>query len=197
MTLEEAKKLMTPEALENLHNVVDIRPTIDLSKKVNNDLLMSAFCKAVTDGVIKETSLNERLVKLLNSETNTISQTKLKEVLDIIHIKQPNMHCVITMDEYIDGTMRRVFEWDYFEGDVNFNTAFEEVLTHYKITPSDVRQKMTATLKSTIVNNVSQLVSRYYKATDEERAKIVISISTIHRLVNMCNGILLATFEEK
>ena len=71
---------------------------------------------------------------------------------------------------------------------------FAEVLRYWDITPTDVRKKMTQTLKETIVNNVSQTVSRFYKATPEERAKMRISITTIHRLVNMEGGILTAEF---
>ena len=55
---------------------------------------------------------------------------------------------------------------------------------------------MTTTLKSTIVNNVSQLVSKFYKSTEEEQNKMIISISTIQRLVNMSGGCLTAEFYE-
>jgi hypothetical protein len=56
---------------------------------------------------------------------------------------------------------------------------------------------MTKTLKPTIVNNVSQLVSKWRKSSDEDRAKMVISVTTIQRLVNMTGDILMAEFYEK
>ena len=197
MNIEEAKALLTPQAVENLHSIVDVKPTIDFSKKVNNDILMTAFCKAVNDGVIKDTSLTDRLVKLLNSETNTISQSKLQEILEIVHKKQPCVRCVVRFEDVIeDMEIRLVSERVYKDGEITFNSLFEDVLIYYHISPSDIRQKMTETLKATIVNNISQLVSKYYKSTKEEQQKMVISISTINRLVNMSGGILTAEFED-
>ena len=196
MNIQEAKALLSPEAMEKLHEVVDIKPVIDISKKVNNDILMTAFCKAVIEEVIKPSSLNDRLVKLLNSETNTISQSKLKEILDIVHEKQPNICCVIMMDDYDGMDVIPRYDWVYKNNDVNFVIPFRTVLNFYNITPSDVRRKMTTTLKSTIVNNVSQLVSKFYKSTEEEQNKMIISISTIQRLVNMSGGCLTAEFYE-
>lgn len=196
MNIQEAKAMLSPEAMEKLHEVVDIRPVIDISKKVNNDILMTAFCKAVIEEVIKPSSLNDRLVKLLNSETNTISQSKLKEILDIVHEKQPNICCAIMMDDYDGMDVIPRYDWVYKNNDVNFVIPFRTVLNFYNITPSDVRRKMTTTLKSTIVNNVSQLVSKFYKSTEEEQNKMIISISTIQRLVNMSGGCLTAEFYE-
>ena len=197
MNIEEAKALLTPQAVENLHSIVDVKPTIDFSKKVNNDILMTAFCKAVNDGVIKDTSLTDRLVKLLNSETNTISQSKLQEILEIVHKKQPYVRCVVRFEDVIeDMEIRLVSERVYKDGEITFNSLFEDVLIYYHISPSDIRQKMTETLKATIVNNISQLVSKYYKSTKEEQQKMVISISTINRLVNMSGGILTAEFND-
>lgn len=196
MNIQEAKALLSPEAMEKLHEVVDIKPVIDISKKVNNDILMTAFCKAVIEEVIKPSSLNDRLVKLLNSETNTISQSKLKEILDIVHEKQPNICCAIMMDDYDGMDVIPRYDWVYKNNDVNFVIPFRTVLNFYNITPSDVRRKMTTTLKSTIVNNVSQLVSKFYKSTEEEQNKMIISISTIQRLVNMSGGCLTAEFYE-
>ena len=196
MTIEEARSMMSQDALNKLHEVVDVKPVIDFSKKVNNDILMTAFCKAVMDDVIKPSSLNERLVKLLNSETNTISQSKLKEILDIVHEHQPNICCCISMDDYDGIDVIPRYDWVYKDNDVNFVVPFRTVLNFYQITPADIRRKMTETLKSTIVNNVSQLVSKFYKSTEEEQNKMVISISTIQRLVNMSGGSLTAEFYE-
>ena len=197
MTIEEARSMMSPDALNKLHEVVDVKPVIDFSKKVNNDILMTAFCKAVMDDVIKPSSLNERLVKLLNSETNTISQSKLKEILDIVHEHQPNICCCISMDDYDGIDVIPRYDWVHKDNDVNFVVPFRTVLNFYQITPSDIRKRMTETLKPTIVNNVSQLVSKFYKSTKEEQNKMVISISTIQRLVNMSGGSLTAEFYEE
>lgn len=193
MTLEEAKGLITPSAISQLHEVVDVKPVIDFSKKVNNDIIMAALCRGVDDGVIKPSSLNDRLVKLLNSETNTISQSKLQEILGILHVHQPNLYCYIWLEDPDDVCMTKTSEW-FFKDEVNFTQMFSEILMHYQITPTDVRKKLTATLKPTIVNNVSQLVSKFYKAKPDERDKMVISISTIWRLSNMSGGMLNVEF---
>lgn len=193
MTLEEAKGLITPSAISQLHEVVDVKPVIDFSKKVNNDIIMSALCRGVDCGVIKLSTLNDRLVKLLNSETNTISQSKLKEILDILHIHQPGLYCYIWLEDGSDIFAGKQYEW-FYKDEVSFVQPFTDILNHYQITPSDIRRKMTETLKPTIVNNVSQLVSKFYKSSDEERDKMVISISTIQRLANMCGGMLNAEF---
>ncbi len=193
MTLDEARSLITPKAIENLHDVVDIKPVIDFSKKVNNDIIMSALCRGVDCGVIKLKSLNDRLVKLLNSETNTISQTKLKEILDIIHKNQPNMYLYVWLDDPDGIAVSKQYEW-FFKDEISFIQMFSDVLDYYKITPSDIRKKMTETLKETIVNNVSQLVSKFYKSSPEVRNGMTISITTIQRLVNMSNGMLNAEF---
>lgn len=193
MTLEEAKAMMSESSLQKLHDVVEVKPIVDTSHKLHNDILMTALCKAVNDGTIKTAALNERLVKLLNSETITISQTKLTEILQAIHRVQPKMVCVVTMQ---DLEFRTLLEWKFYDS-ANFNSMFGEVLQFYRITPADIRKKMVETLKSTIVNNVSQLVSKYYKANEIERQGMVISISTIQRLVNMSGGMLTATFKEE
>lgn len=198
MDIQEAKAMLSPEAMEKLHKVVDIKPIIDFSKKVNNDILMTAFCKAVMDEVIKPSSLNDRLVKLLNSETNTISQTKLKEILDIVGERQPSIRCCIMLDDYNGMELIPIRDWIYQKGDdINFTEPFRSVLYYYKITPSDIRKKMTETLKSTIVNNVSQLVSKFYKSSEDEQREMIISISTIQRLVNMSGGCLTAEFYDE
>ncbi len=195
MNLEEAKAMISPEAMQKLHDIVDVKPAIDFSKKVNNDLLMAALCKAVDEEVIKPKSMDDRLVKLLNSETNTISQSKLHEILQIIQHGQPNIVCKLSISEFDGLDVFHVYEHEFTPNEtVTFNSAFDAVLTAWSITPSDVRRKMTETLKPTIVNNVSQLISKYYKSSQEERDKMVISISTIQRLVNMSGGIITAEF---
>jgi len=192
MTVEEAKNMINREAMEKLHSVVEVKPIVDTSHKINNDILMTALCKAVNENIIRPEALNERLCKLLNSETNSISQTKLTEILQSLRRVHPSMHCTITMT---DIEFRPLLEWTY-ETEANFLQMFGDVLQYYKITPTEVRRKMVATLKSTIVNNISQLVSKYYKSSDIERAGMVVSVSTVQRLVNMSGGILTAEFKE-
>lgn len=195
LTLEEAKSMITEKNLENLHEITTIKPDIDFSHKVNSDILMTALCKAVADGTIKLESLNERVVKLLNSETNTISESKLCEIMDIIHCHQANMACCITV---YDHDMIPKQEWEFTDtGSLSFLPIFDWVVMQYDITPTEIRKRMTKTLKPTIVNNVSQLVSKWRKSSDEDRAKMVISVTTIQRLVNMTGDILMAEFYEK
>lgn len=193
ITLEQAKTMITPEAMAKLHEVVEAKPDIDTSHKVNNDIIMTALCKAVGEGVIRPSAINERLQKLLNSETNTVSQSKLTEILQSVRRVQPNMICKVTLT---DVEFRELKTWTYSDH-ANFLNMFADVLNIYDITPGDVRKKLTETLKPTIVNNVSQLVSKYYKSDPIERAGMVVSVSTVQRLVNMSGGILFAEFIEE
>lgn len=196
MTLNEAKSMMSKEAMAKLHDIVEVKPEVDYSHKVNNDILMAALCKAVGDGTIRPAALNDKLVKLLNSDTNTISQSKLTDILEGIHKVQPGILCEVSM---IKGglDLQVTSTWGFYDEPVNFLQMFDDVLNFWDITPAEIRQKMTATLKPTIVNNVSQLVSKYYKSSPEEREKMIISISTIQRLVNMEGGILQAQFLDR
>ena len=195
MTIEEAKAMMTESALENLKNHTTTKPTINTGNKVNNDILMQALCRAVMDDVIHYTSLDDRLVKLLNSETNTLSQNKLGSILTSLRKHQPNLVCCVSLMSADMSTVEK--EW-YFTGpEVRFNGMLDYILQKFEITPTMVRTKMVATLKSTIVNNIGQLVSKYLSLeTDDARNSIVISISTINRLVNMCDHLLFAEFKE-
>lgn len=193
LTLDEAKAMLTKENLEHLHDITTVKPDIDFSHKVNNDIIMAALCKAVADEVIKPLSITERLAKLLNSETNTISQSKLEEILCSIHNFQPDIKCCVTV---YDHDMIPKHEWE-FSDKVSFLPMFDWVVNNYNITPVDIRKRLTQTLKTTIVNNVSQLVSKWRKSSLEERASMVISITTVQRLVNMTGDILQAEFYEK
>lgn len=194
ISLEDAKAMVSPEAIERLRNVVTPKPIINMDAKVNNDIIMSALCTAVTNGVIKQASLDDRLIKLLNSSTNTLSAVKLGSILTHIRQFQPNLTCVITL---LEPDMSDVIEEWYFVGpDVYFNKMFEYVIERFEITPSMIRTKMTEMLKPTIVNNVAQLVAKYTSLeTDEEKKDITISISTITRLVNMSGYLLMAEFK--
>ena len=58
-----------------------------------------------------------------------------------------------------------------------------------------VRNKMTETLKPTIVNNIAQLIAKY--AVAEDKDELTISINTISRLVNMTGNLIFAEFTER
>lgn len=190
MSLEEAKQLMTSESLDKLRTMVTKPMEIDVSQKVGNDIIMAAFCQAVMTGVIHEWALNDKLVKLLNSDTNTISSSKLNYIMDVIHVEQPSI--VLEVRLYTNE-MKLMKTW-VLDGTQSFNHIFEYVLNEFEITPHMIRTKLTDTLKTTIVNNIGQLVSKYQSSSQEERDAITISITTIHRLVNMVDHILLAEF---
>lgn len=193
ISLEDAKAMVSSESLSRLKSVVTPKPIINMEAKVNNDILMSALCTAVSNGVIKQSSLDDRLIKLLNSATNTLSAGKLGDILSHLRTVQPNMSCVITLMEPDMSDV--VNEWVFIGPDVYFNKLFEYVIEHFEITPTIVRNKMTEMLKPTIVNNVAQLIAKYNNITDEkEKQNITISISTITRLVNMSGYILMAEF---
>lgn len=192
MTLEEAKNLMSESSLEKLRSVVAQHVDIDVSKKVNNDLIMTALCTAVVlDGKIKPESIDDRLLKLLNSDTNTISDSKLSDIMHSIHETQRYITCIVTL---MNNEFEKINEWILYE-DFRFNEIFEFILNYYKITPQLIRSQMITTLKPTIVNNIGQLVSKYQQSTPEEKQKIHISITTINRLVTMSGGILNVTFD--
>lgn len=195
ISLEDAKAMVSPEAISRLKNVVTPKPIINMDAKVNNDIIMSALCTAVSNGVIKQTSLDERLVKLLNSSTNTLSAPKLGSILSSIRETQPNMCCVISlMEPDMSSTIQ---EWVFSGPKVFFNKIFEYVIDYFDITPTIIRNKMTEMLKPTIVNNVAQLVAKYNGLeSDEEKKKLPISISTVTRLVNMSGKLLMAEFKD-
>lgn len=193
MTLDEAKKLMTEQSYEKLRVMVAKPMEIDISKKVGNDIIMAAFCCAVMSDIIQPRSLDEKLVKLLNSDTNTISDTKLQYIMDVVHKSQPNVKCIIKL---YTPDMQLLHKWELSD-DISLNPIFEYMLKQFQITPHMIREKMADTLKSTIVNNIGQLVSKYQSISKEEREEIHISITTIHRLVNMCKHILLCEFVDE
>jgi len=195
ISLEDAKAMVSDESITKLKSMVDPRPIINTDAKVNNDIIMAALCDAVTKGVIKMTSLNDRLVKLLNSGTNTLSAVKVGNILTHLRQYQPNMCCVVSL-KTADMT-NVVSEWVFTGPTVYFNKIFEFVIEYFKITPTLIRSKMTEFLKTTIVNNVAQLVAKYNSLeNEEEKKKLTISISTVTRLVNMSGHILLAEFKE-
>jgi hypothetical protein len=194
ISLEEAKSMISAESTSKLKEMVTYRPIINMDAKVNNDILMAALCMAVNTGVIKITSLDEKIIKLLNSPTNTLSSKKLGDILTHIRKIQPKMTCVISLKS---GNMSElIHEWIFTGPSVNFIKIFEYVIDYFDITPQMIRQKMTKQLKSTIVNNVAQLVARYNMIEDEsEKEKLTISISTVTRLVLMNDHLLTAEFK--
>lgn len=192
ISLEEAKALMTDASLNKLKDIVTVKPTIDMDKKSNNDILMQALCKAIMDGVIKETSLNAKIVKLLNAETASIAQSKLEEILIQVRKHQPNIACVITL--MTSDMSTKLNQWVFTGPIVRFNGMFEYIIDVFSITPVTIREKLSKTLKPTIANNIAQLVSRYEMEPNPEDT--VISITTICRLVNMEDHLLMAEFKE-
>ena len=194
ISLAEAKSMLSDASISKLKEMVTYRPIINMDAKVNNDILMAALCMAVNTGVIKVTSLDEKIIKLLNSSTNTLSSRKLGDILTHIRKIQPKRACVISIKT---SDMKDVVnEWVFTGPNVSFIKMFEFVINHFEITPQMIRQKMTKQLKSTIVNNVAQLVARYKTLeNDDEKKNLTISISTVTRLVNMADHLLIAEFK--
>lgn len=195
-SVEEAKALITKENVDKLKNVVSPKPVICINNKVNSDIIMTALCSAVLNGVIKEASLDETIIKLLNSSTSTLSAVKVGRILKTIRETQPKMTCVISLRK--PDSLDVVKEWVFTGPEVYFNRLFEYVVESFEITPSKIRSQMGEMFKMTIVNNVAQLLGKYETLkSDEERKKISISISTITRLVNMSHYLLFAEFAER
>lgn len=193
MNLKEAKALMNPSAMNNLKTTISVEEKIDMSKKVNGDAIMVALCKAINDGTIKISSLSTPLIKMLNSSTNTISQTKLGEILDQVRKFQPNMICVISI--MTGDKTDTLMNWEFTTADTcRFNDMFEYVVKTFQITPQQTREKLSKLLKPTIANNIGQLIVKY--ETSEHKDEIVISITTIARLTNMAGYILDVKFKE-
>lgn len=193
ITLDEAKSMMTQESIDKLKSLVNTKPIINMESKVNNDILMQALCRAVSEDVIHVTSLDDKTVKLLNSATNTLSQSKLGNILSVVRESQPNVECIITL--MTSDMKTKLHEWSFTGPKVNFVNMFDYVVKKFNITPTTIRNKLINTLKSTIVNNVSQLLSRYLITPEDERDDFKVSISTITRLVNMEDHLLFAEFK--
>ena len=190
MTVEEAVNLMNDEAYAKLKEVVTVKPNIDVSKKSANDILMGALCKAVLEDVIHVESLDEKIIKLLNSPTNTLSESKLKYVLKTIHETQSKIVCVITIKS--PDMKDTLFEVEYHDPEsIDFMIILKWLIDKFEITPTKVRTQMNA-LKPTIVNNIAQLVSRVLNDNTEG---VTVSISTITRLVNCNDHLIYAKFE--
>lgn len=197
ISLEEAKSMMTKDKREKLRNIVEVsKPSINFTNKMNNDIVMQALCRAVEENIIHVSDLDDRLIKLLNSSTNTMSFPKLINTLNTIHKSNEKIACVITLKK-TDIAQSTICEW-VIDGknDITFHRIFEYVIKYFKVTPHDIRISMTKTLKPTVVNNVAQMVSKYLTSNEEERKKMVISIRTITRIVNMEGHLLFADFKK-
>lgn len=193
ITLDEARKMMTTEARNNLNKVVkpSSNTLLDNNKNViNNDVLMAAFCKSIKDEIISTEALNNdpMLVKLYNSQTNKLSDWKVEKILQSIHSVQPKMACVITIQ---NGHLDTLKEFVYTTK-VHFHELFKWVVTHFKITPQLVRQEMVKKLDipHSTTNNIGQDLSKVDDPT------VSVSIITISRLVNMMDHIIKAEFKE-
>lgn len=196
MTLEEAKQLISQDNVDRLKNVVTPKPTVAISNKTNTDIIMAALCTAVQNGVIKESSLDLSIVKLLNSSTSTLSAVKVGKILTTLREHQKNMTCTITLKTNDAQTV--VQEWVFTGPEVYFNKIFEFVVEEFDITPAKIRAEMGKMFQMTIVNNVAQFLGRYETIKSiEDRKKENISISTITRLVNMSHHLLYAEFVER
>lgn len=189
ISLEEAKEMMDENSYSKLRDLVSVKPTINTSHKMNNDILMQALCRAVSNDIIHTPSLDDKMIKLLNSATNSISQSKLTDILKRLNQHQP-IKCVVSV---LTPDMSSVMQqWEFKDEEVDFNDMFQWVVENFEITPSVVRSKMVDTLKPTIVNNIAQLVGKYYNT--EDKSNIKVSINTINRLVNMRDHLLFAEF---
>lgn len=196
MTLEEAKQMISKDNVDRLKNVVTPKPTVSINSKTNTDIIMSALCTAVQSGVIKESSLDISIIKLLNSSTSTLSAIKVGKILSILRKHQKNMTCTITLKTSDAQTI--VEEWVFTGPEVYFNKIFEFVVDKFDITPAKIRNELGKMFQMTIVNNVAQFLGKYETLkTEEERKKENISISTITRLVNMSHHLLYAEFVER
>ena len=176
MTIEEATKLMSPEAVNHLRDLTNELKEIDVSKKKQCDIIMWALVNAImNDGVILHSSLDDGLVNMMNSSTRTVSCSKLRSVMKTIKESQ-KLKC-------------------YFDKNKDFNYILDFVLDYFKITPQMIKEKLTEFFKPTVVINIYTLINKYMTATDEEKKDFKVSILTITRLVNMVNHVIYCKFE--
>ena len=195
MTIEESKKLLTPEAVNHLKELTSETKDIDVSRKKNCDIIMSAMIKAILeDGSILQSSLDDTLINMMNSSTRTISCSKLKSVMKTIKESQ-KLTCSFDIYEADGVTLVKHFEFDN-KKDKNFNYILDYVLDHFKVTPQLIKEKLTEQFKPTVVINIYTLINKYVNATDEEKEEFKVSILTITRLVNMMNHIIICKFSK-
>lgn len=193
MTIEEAQKLLTPEAVNHLKELTSETKDIDVSRKKNCDIIMSAMIKAILeDGSILQSSLDDTLINMMNSSTRTISCSKLKSVMKTIKESQ-KLTCSFDIYEADGVTSVKHFEFDN-KKDKNFNYILDFVLDYFKVTPQLIKEKLTEQFKPTVVINIYTLINKYVNATDIEKDEFKVSILTITRLVNMMNHIIICKF---
>ena len=193
MTIEEAQKLLTPEAVNHLKELTSETKDIDVSRKKNCDIIMSAMIKAILeDGSILQSSLDDTLINMMNSSTRTISCSKLKSVMKTIKESQ-KLTCSFDIYEADGVTSVKHFEFDN-KKDKNFNYILDFVLDYFKVTPQLIKEKLTEQFKPTVVINIYTLINKYVNATDAEKDEFKVSILTITRLVNMMNHIIICKF---
>ena len=63
ISIEEAKAMMSGEAISKLKDIVTPQPIVNMNQKVNNDIIMSALCRAVSDDVIHMSSIDDKIIK--------------------------------------------------------------------------------------------------------------------------------------
>lgn len=195
MTIEEAQKLLTPEAVNHLKELTSETKDIDVSRKKNCDIIMSAMIKAILeDGSILQSSLDDTLINMMNSSTRTISCSKLKSVMKTIKESQ-KLTCSFDIYEADGVTLVKHFEFDN-KKDKNFNCILDFVLDYFKVTPQLIKEKLTEQFKPTVVINIYTLINKYVNATDAEKDDFKVSILTITRLVNMMNHIIICKFSK-
>lgn len=195
MTIEEAQKLLTPEAVNHLKELTSETKDIDVSRKKNCDIIMSAMIKAILeDGSILQSSLDDTLINMMNSSTRTISCSKLKSVMKTIKESQ-KLTCSFDIYEADGVTLVKHFEFDN-KKDKNFNYILDFVLDYFKVTPQMIKEKLTEQFKPTVVINIYTLINKYVNATDAEKDEFKVSILTITRLVNMMNHIIICKFSK-
>lgn len=183
MNIEEAKALIDNEAIKNLKRTISTEEKIDTTK-LNGDAVMTALCEAINNGIIKPSSLSSTTIKMINSSTQTVSQSKLGEILDNARKMQPKLKCVISVHK-ADSTLP-IETWEFTSSkDTKFNSIFEFVITEFNITPTLVREQLSKLLKPTIANNIGQFVAKYQQADKAHRSEMIVSITTISRLSNM------------
>lgn len=194
MTIEEATKLMSPEAVNHLRDLTNELKEIDVSKKKQCDIIMWALVNAImNDGVILHSSLDDGLVNMMNSSTRTVSCSKLRSAMKTIKESQ-KLKCYFEIYEPDGSKLIQRFEFDNTKNK-DFNYILDFVLDYFKITPQMIKEKLTEFFKPTVVINIYTLINKYMTATDEEKKDFKVSILTITRLVNMVNHVIYCKFE--
>lgn len=184
MTIEEAKALMTPEALEHLNEVV-CPWEINIEKK-DCDIVMSALCKAVTENVVKKTSLDENAVQILNSDTSTLTALKLTDILNTIR-KHQDIGCFIFLKYKDEKVVFNIGQSNI----TTYNTIFDWIIKTCELTSVGIRTKMDGKYKSSVINNVAQLLPKHRNNPDEP-----ISIKNITRIFTSYGGIITCVIKD-